>query len=166
MRRLMAVVIFGLWLLSGCGRPTVPPREAAFASQVPFRVLPGLRLVSPQIVKYGKGYYAIVMGLENESGEYIWFPTTQHGARSFIYSESESRWVELEDREIGFEVEEILPPKGKEKWWFGIIRVAPILPPDVQPPVTIRVVVVGKIYRDGKPTDEEVGTYLDVTLPP
>jgi len=167
MRRLMAVVIFGLWLLIGCGRPTVLPREAAFVSQVPFRMLPGLRLVSPLTEKYGPGYYFIALGLYNESGEYIWFPDSGYGASSFIYLESEGKWVKLEDRSVYLsEAEKILPPKGKEEWWFGIVSVAPILPPDVQPPVTIRVVVVGRIYRDGKPTDEEVGTYLDVTLPP
>ncbi len=167
MRKLKAVVIFGLCLLGSCGHPSVSPREAVFATQVPFRLLPGLHLEDPQVKKYGDGYYSIVMGLENESGDYIWFPNSRYGTASLIYLESEGKWVELKDRAIYLsDSEEVLAPKSKGEWWFTIVSVDPILPPDIQPPVTVRVVVIGRIYRDGKPTDEEVGTYLDVTLPP
>lgn len=166
MRKLQVVTAIALFLLSSCRRPPESPQEVAFAAQFPFQILPGLRLSDPHVKRYGN-FFSITMGLDNESGEYIWFPTYRCGARSLIYSESEGRWIELQDR--GIEVssrEMVLPPRGKGDWWFTIIGVDPSLPPDVQPPVTIRVIVVGRIYRDGRPTDREVGTYLDVTLQP
>lgn len=37
-------------------------------------------------------------------------------------------------------------------------------PPPLEGPITVRVVVIGEIYRDGRRTGEEVGAYIDVTL--
>lgn len=169
MQRWGSILLLGLWLLSGCGgpTPTMSPRQAAFATQVPFQVLPGLELTTRQLKKYDDGRYSIVVALDNYSDEYIWFPNSRYGARLLMYSELEERWIELEDgSEAPLEREVVLVPLDKEGSSSDLITVNPLLPPGIQPPVTIRIVVVGRIYKDGQPTDQEVGTYLDITLPP
>lgn len=169
MQRLKVFLLLAMWLLNSCEGPTLTmsPRQSAFATQVPFQVLPRLELTTRQLKKYGDGRYSVVMALDNESDEYIWFPNSRYGARSFIYSESEGRWIELQDwGEAPLDMEKVLAPLGKGDSFFDLIVVNPLLPPGVQPPVAIRVVVVGRIYREGRPTDQEVGTYVDITLPP
>ena len=59
----------------------------------------------------------------------------------------------------------ILPQGNDNPVKFGVVEVVPILP-DIHESITLRIILIGKIYRDGEITNEESGAYIDVVLHP
>lgn len=158
-------VLLVLFLMAACGRD-LSSKERAFATLVPVPMDTGLRLKVLEIGKTRSGAPAITLLLENHSKDHIWFLAPQYGTRVFVYSESDGEWVEVEDLSTPVsEVEDILVPKGQGMNWGAPIFVVPSLP-DPHRPVTVRIVVIGEIYRNGRRTGEKVGAYIDVTLKP
>ena len=82
----------------------------------------------------------------------------------FIYEENQ--WVEIANfmkYPDGYLVLSSLGDNPFSK--YGAPAVDPILP-DTSKPVTIRIILVGNIYRDGQITDEKTAAYIDVELKP
>jgi hypothetical protein len=104
----------------------------------------------------------IDIDVENISVDAIWFEPGC-GARIWIYDEVKGKWTEVRDKIVNSGVGTVVEPKGKEPS-RTLAGVEPDLPQG-NDPITIRVTVMGKVYRDGKITDEDVGGWVDVTLP-
>ena len=153
-----------LFLIVACGKG-ISPDEEAFATLVPGSMNTGLRLKLVEVNETLSGAPTITLFLENHSSDQVWFLAPQYGARIFVYSQSNGKWVEVDDLSTPVsEVEDILVPKGQGINWGAEVFVVPSIP-DARAPVTVRIVVTGEVYRDGQRTGEEVGAYIDVTLP-
>ena len=153
-----------LSLLVACGKG-VSRQEGTFATLVPVSMNTGLRLKLLEVRDASTAAPTITVLIENHSNDRIWFLAPGYGARIFVYSDSSGAWVEVDDRIVSAsESEDILVPKGQGMNWGAPLSVGPSIP-DTRRPVTVRIVVIGEIYRDGQRTGEEVGAYIDVTLP-
>jgi hypothetical protein len=86
-----------------------------------------------------------------------------YGARMFLYRNEE--WVEIPNIMHYPEGHIILSPAGNDPFKEGEAGVDPILPDEKQP-ATIRIYLVGHIYRDGQITPEVTASYIDVELEP
>lgn len=152
-----------LFLIVACGKG-VSPDEEAFATLVPVSMNTGLRLKLVEIGETLSGDPKITLFLENHSNDQVWFLDPLYGVRIFVYSESSGEWIEVENRVVPIsEGEDILVPKGQGINWGADVLAVPSIP-DIRKAVTVRIVVTGEIYRDGRRTGEEVGAYIDVTL--
>lgn len=159
-------VLLVLFLMAACGKE-LSSKERAFATLVPVPMDTGLRLKLVEVGETLSGAPKITLFLENHSNDQVWFLAPQYGARIFVYSESNGEWVEVDNLSTPaseeYIVEDILVPKGQGINWGARILVVPSIP-DTRGPVTVRIVVIGEIYRDGRRTGEEVGAYIDVIL--
>ena len=154
-------------LISSCGTPT--SSEALFAATVPVRMDDELYLELVEIEYSFFGQPSVVLILENRSNESFWFPQPAYGTRIFTFSESDSAWVEVGEQyfiDLSEEEADILVPQGQEGHSSTLVVVHPDIPANNNEPVTLRIVVVGKVYKNGVPAGEEVGNYIDVTLQP
>jgi len=87
-----------------------------------------------------------------------------YGARMFIYEEPQ--WVEIANFMKYPDGYLVLTPSSDDSFSkYGAPAVDPILP-DTSKPVTVRIILVGNIYRDGQITDEKTAAYIDVELKP
>jgi hypothetical protein len=161
----------------GCGKsdglPTsevmlIPTREAAFATEFPvgeMNSLIRLRVAAEASddLRIGSTIDLIV---ENESRETIWFPVN-YGTRILTYSVSSGTWTDVANLVryySGNGSEILLHPRGE----VFSDRYIPIKP-DITTTgrlTDIRVVVIGRIYKDGAPSDSQVGAYIDIGLRP
>ncbi len=164
--RIYLVMFLALALMVACGGEN-SSKERAFATLVPVPMDTGLRLEVVEVDETPSGAPRITLLLENRSGDQVWFPSPLYGARVFVYSESSAEWDEVENHVIPASEggEDILVPKGEGINWIAGVLVVPSIP-DASRAVTLRIVVIGEIYREGRRTGEEVGAYLDVTLRP
>lgn len=159
-------VLLVLFLMAACGRD-LSAKERAFATLVPVPMDTGLQLKLVEVRDASTAAPTITLLIENHSNDQIWFLAPGYGARIFVYSESSGAWVEIGDRIVSAsESEDILVPKGQGINYGAIVSVGPSFTPDTRRPVTVRIVVIGEIYRDGRRTGEKVGAYIDVTLQP
>jgi len=143
---------------------TRPEKEVAFAEVGPIQGVNGRLKLTPLELSG-----PVIQGsefdidIENISVDAIWF-APDRGAKIWIYDEVEGKWTEIRNKIVYSGVGTVVEPKGNEP-----SRTLAIIEPDLpqgNAPITIRVTVMGKVYRDGKPTDEDVGGWVDVTLPP
>lgn len=82
------------------------------------------------------------------------------------YQKKEYIWVELDNvPETRNDGEVLLYPHSESPFNNGAASIIPIIE-DQTKPVKLRVVVVGRIYKDEKKTAQLVGAYLDVWLYP
>ena len=103
----------------------------------------------------------------NLSEQDICFPTG-FNAQIFMYHEETNQWLEIEDQLIyANEKDIIVKPLDKETGLKNShsFSLYPDLS-DLEPPVELRIVIVGNICEEGTITDEKVGAYLDVIFPP
>jgi hypothetical protein len=157
-------VFLVLFLMAACGKGLSSEKERAFAALVPVPTDTGLRLRLIEVRDGSSAYPTITLSVENHSNDQVWFLAPGYGARMFVYSESDEGWIEVDDRVVSAsESEDILVPKGHGMNWGAILSVGPSIP-DTNKTVTVRVVVIGEIYRDGRRTGEAVGAYTDVTI--
>jgi len=164
--RIYLGVFLVLFLMAACGKEELSSQEKAFATLVPVPMDTGLRLKLVDVRDASSAAPTIDLLIENHSNDQVWFLAPGYGARIFIYSELDGEWVEVDDRIVSAsESEDILVPKGEGINWGAIASVGPSIP-DTNETMTVRVVVTGEIYRDGRRTGEEVGAYIDVTLQP
>jgi hypothetical protein len=171
MRRILVylnVLAVILLMTTTCGgKNTSSQEEIAFATLIPIPMNEGVHL---KLVEVRDGIEGgpptITFILENRSNERLWFPSPGYGAQIFVYSKPTGEWQKVKDLSIYMsESENILVPKGEGINWRDWVGVTPDLS-DTSGAVTVRVVVIGKVYRDGSPTDEKMGTYIDVKLKP
>ena len=88
------------------------------------------------------------------------------GTKLFTYSQADAKWDEVENRgEYGVKTDIVLDDKAHGTNWQGIIYVWPNLSKGQQP-VSVRVVVVGKLQSSNPSPNDDVAAYVDVTLPP
>jgi hypothetical protein len=88
------------------------------------------------------------------------------GTKLFTYSPADAKWVLVENQgEYGVKTDIVLDDKEHGPNWQGILYVWPNLPKGQQP-VTVRVVVVGKLQSNNPSPKDDVAAYIDVTLPP
>lgn len=161
--RIYLGVLLVLFLMAACGKE-LSSQERAFATLVPVSMDTGLRLKLMEVRDTSRAAPTITLLIENHSNDQVWFLAPGYGARIFVYSESDGKWVEVDDRIVSAsESEDILVPKGRGMNWGAIVSVGPSIP-DTDGAVAVRVVVTGEIYRDGRRTGEEVGAYIDVIL--
>jgi hypothetical protein len=83
--------------------------------------------------------------------------------------EDGNRWIELRNRTIYAGNDIILSPKGNDLRASALLTLSPnqLVFPDVlisTPTKSIRVVVLGKVYRENEPANERIGAYFDVDL--
>lgn len=105
---------------------------------------------------------SISLAIKIISSEQIWFESN-YGARLFI-AEGD-KWEEIRNGENYPEGSFILAPTGNDYFKVGATAIWPQLP-DTTKPVTLRVILVGNVYRNGQMTDEVTAGYVDVNLKP
>jgi hypothetical protein len=96
------------------------------------------------------------------SEEQIAFPP-DYGARMFIYENNQ--WKEVANFMTYPEGSIILSPRKGNYLNDGSANLDPMLT-DATHPVTLRIILVGNIYRDGQVTNEKTAAYIDVNLTP
>lgn len=89
--------------------------------------------------------------------------SNDYGAQMFLYQNKE--WVEIPNFARYPEGSIILSPADNDPYKLGNALVFPILPDENQP-ATIRIFLVGHIYRDGQITNDLAGASIDVVLSP
>jgi len=151
---------------SKLAEPLDPAQVDAFATAIQVGDMnTGMRLglvtEQPDNLKVGS---VIELFVENQSDETVWFPV-DYGTQILTYSALDGSWTEVGNRVTYHAYKDvILDAKGGI---FDRHKVA--VWPDLSStgkPVDIRVVVIGKIYKDGAPSDRPAGAYMDITLQP
>jgi len=95
------------------------------------------------------------------SEDSILFPPN-YGAR--IFQLKNQKWVELTNL-VKYQEGDILLQSSENPFDWGFTIVFPDIA-DIHEPAKVRVVLIGHIVRDGKATDDLVGSYVDVNLKP
>jgi hypothetical protein len=162
--RILFLLMCILVLASACSSDKRPEKEVAFGEVVPVQGMNERIKLTPLVLTGpDKQVSEIDIDVENISVDAIWFEP-DHGVRIWIYDEVKGKWTEVRNKIVFSGVGAVVEPKGKEP-----SRTLALIVPDLpqgNAPITIRVSVMGKVYRDGKITDEDVGGWVDVTLPP
>jgi len=163
--RICGVILALFIMISACGKD-ISVQERAFSKIIPAHLDTGLNLKLLEVRDASSMSPTITLLIENRSNDQVWFLAPKYGSRLFVYSESDEKWIEIENRIISVtESGDILVPKGQGMNWVAVVSVVPTIS-DTDKTVTVRVVVVGEVYRDGQRTGEKVGAYTDVTLQP
>jgi hypothetical protein len=115
----------------------------------------------------------IPLEIKNLSNELIVF-SEDVALRFFTYDEMKKQWIEIDkvNKEYwpelppGVKPETYLYPKGPDHP-LGLIGLSdkPALE-GLSSPERIRILVIGDIYTDDKPSGKQAGAYLDVTIKP
>jgi hypothetical protein len=82
------------------------------------------------------------------------------GARMFV--NSNQKWIEVQNFMGYQDTKTLLSRKDGE---FGEADLSPVLP-DPLKATTVRIFLVGNIFRDGKVTDQKTAGYIDINLTP
>jgi hypothetical protein len=142
------------------------PEDSAFATAVPIGEMnTKMKLrVAKELEPELKIDSSVALILENLSKEEIGFQG-RYGLRIFVYSTPGEEWIEVKDRYPPYIKNP--PPLDPQGGDFSemVINVRPVLTNEGKP-ITVRILVVGTIYRNGAPTAEEVGAYTEVVLNP
>jgi hypothetical protein len=161
----LTIVIALAVSICGCGLITdTITRDDDFKQIVPeLELNTAIRLlISDQLTNEFTIGYSFDLLLENTSEHQVWFPQG-YGLRVFSYSEDSKEWIELQNRvEYVSGIEDILDPHGKGNW-LAVVSANPEITKSIEP-VSVRILVVGEIFTGGRPTGEQVGAYIDVSL--
>jgi len=150
--------------ISGCKNKPVIPEELLSTLGIPAsEINTRLRLTAPDSLNTHKPEDIITLTVEAISDDQVIFPN-DFGARMFIYESS--KWIEVKNF-MGY------PPGGtfllsKTADPFHrqlLASVSPILS-DPGKATTVRIFLIGNIYRNGKATDEKTSGYIDFNLIP
>jgi hypothetical protein len=103
--------------------------------------------------------------LENFSKDKIRFPG-DYGIKIYSYNNISNSWEVIGNDITYFPLgNPQVSPKGTD--FPGIIGISAVpMIVNEGKPVDIRVIVIGSVVRDGTPTSEQVGAYVDLTLQP
>jgi len=163
---LSITVLSFLFLLTGCQISKSSKQEATFKELFPnIEMNSKIRFWDPKIeAKPFKIGDPVFLTLENLTTDKIVFPS-DYGIKIYNLSKA-GGWIEIPN-DVKYR------PKGnpqvspKETDMPGITGI-PLLPEltNEGKPIVIRVAVVGTVYHDNVPTNEQVGAYVDVTLQP
>jgi hypothetical protein len=109
--------------------------------------------------KIGDG---VALNVDNISTEPVSFQY-DFGAKIFVLQDK--KWVEIPNLMKYPEGDLLLYPSQGGPFMQGEADVDPILS-DTNQPVTIRIVLIGNIYRDGQITNDQTAAFIDVDLKP
>ena len=144
-------------LLGACdAKPVLPPEFDFPPEEINTRV----QLAALSSLNTFQTHNSVQVVIEVISDDQIAF---DYDARIFIYQDQQ--WVEVENLTTYPEEKQILSPARGDPYKLGMTSVYPILP-DPSRAVTLRLVVVGNIVRDGQITEEQTAAYIDVELRP
>jgi hypothetical protein len=120
-----------------------------------------LRLWAPSEINDYKINEPISLAVEVVGREQVIF-ARDYGNRMFRYMDGD--WLEVENVPTNWgEGQFLLSPSNGDPLEWGDTGVFPWFE-GVDGPIRLRIIVVGHTYRDGAPTQEKVGAYVDVTL--
>lgn len=123
--------------------------------------LPGLErgFYKPKIGEF------ITLILNNPSNKIIVFPA-DYGLNMYLYNNEDQTWIQVKNLEkYSQEENKQVSPIGESSLNQILVSALPGLD-TTSAPIDLRVVVIGTIYKDGIPTDKQVGAYTDITLQP
>jgi hypothetical protein len=155
-----------LFLLAGCSITMSSKQEAAFKELFPnIEMNSKIRFWDPKTAnetfRIGD---SVDLTLENLTKDKIVFPG-DYGVKIFTFNNTGS-WTDIPNRGKYFPPgNRQVSPKGDGMPGVIGIGLSPALTSKGKP-IVIRVAVVGTVYHDNVPTDEQVGAYVDVTLQP
>ena len=103
----------------------------------------------------------VTLSIVNVSEDRIIFDS-HYGIRIFMYEKE--KWIEIKNQLIRLNTENIiLVPNKVDTTATGTITILPKLNSQSNR-LTIRVYVVGYLYKDNKKTDEKAGAFIDIVL--
>ena len=154
--------------ISGCGSPPLSNKEQEFANiiSIPYDDLNDmLRLTIPRGLDDFKIGNSIDVELVNDSRDIILF-SSDFGINLFTYDVTTDKWVEIKNLVEYLPVGDYeLHPMSNDSLDGPVISVYPELQ-DFTQSITIRVLIVGEVIREGTPTNVFAGSYIDITLSP
>lgn len=121
-----------------------------------------IRISAPEGWNTYKTNDDISLDIKIISEEEIAFPSN-YGARLFTRRNHE--WIEIANLTHYPEGIFLLVPYDNKPFNIGATSVFPILS-DPSEPITIRIILVGNVFKDGQVTDEVTAGYVDVDLKP
>jgi hypothetical protein len=121
-----------------------------------------LELLAPDGWNKFKSGFPITLAVKGISSDQILF-NSDYGARLFIYKDN--NWIEISNGEEYPEGSTILYPFENNYLRIAAVNLWPKLQ-DTTKPVSVRVILVGNVYRNGQMTDEVTAGYIDVNLKP
>jgi len=174
MKRLHLVVAsfsLVLWFFTACQGTETIQREEAFAELYPAVSLnQSLKLANPVLLQDNKPLEfsigdLVELDLINLSDNVIRFPVDL-GLEIYTYDDQTNRWNSVENAvEYKYDSHYFLLNSKDTLPFFADVPLYPVLPMQNEP-IVIRVVVIGEVLRNGEPSGEQTGAYVDVTMMP
>jgi len=157
---LLYLTVFSHLLTSCQSLPAMPelPDVGIPAEEINKRI----KLIAPQEWNTFKTGEVIGISVEVISEDQIAF---QHDYDVLIFALKDREWVEVPNLMNYPEGYVLLSKPNGEPFKRGDARVDPILP-DLDKNVTVRIIIVGNIYRDGQITEDQTAAYIDLELKP
>ncbi len=165
------IVLSLLISLAACSNKASKQKEDSFTKLLPIPTgdmndeiklsLPGLErgFYKPKIGEF------ITLVLNNQSNKTIVFPA-DYGLKMYLYNNEKQTWIEVKNLEK-YSTEEYKQVSPIDEGSLSQILVSALPSLDkTSDPIDMRVMVIGTIYKDGTPTDKQVGAYTDITLQP
>jgi hypothetical protein len=150
--------------LSGCNnKPEIPVELLTSLGISASEINSRLRLTAPDSINTHKPEDTITLTVEVISEDQVVFPN-DFGARMFIYDGS--KWLEVKNfmgypSDATFLLSKTADPLHRQL----IASVSPILP-DPSKATTVRIFLIGNIYRNGNATNEKTAGYIDFNIIP
>ena len=164
------IVLSVLISLVACSNKASKQKEDSFSKLLPIPLgdmndeiklsLPGLErgFYKPKIGEF------ITLVLNNQSNKIIVF-AADYGLEMYMLNENQT-WIEVKNLEkYSPEENKQVSPLGEGSLSQLLVSALPALD-KTSNPIDLRVLVIGTIYKDGIPTDKQVGAYTDITLQP
>lgn len=104
----------------------------------------------------------VMLAVKGISSDQVLFKS-DYGARLFILQDN--NWKEISNGVDYSDGNIVLYPFENNYLNYGSVVLRPRLP-DSTKPVTVRIILVGNIYRNGQMTNEVTAGYIDVNLKP
>ena len=165
------IVLSLLISLAACSNKASKQKENLFTKLLPISTgdmndeiklsLPGLErgFYKPKIGEF------ITLVLNNQSNKTIVFPA-DYGLKMYLYNDEDQEWIEVKNLEkYSPEENKQVSPIDEGSLSQLLVSALPGLD-KTSNPIDLRVMVIGTIYKDGTPTDKQVGAYTDITLQP
>lgn len=167
----VASLFLALWFCTACQDSGKMQREKAFAELYPsVKLNQSLKLDIPVLLQDNKPLEffigdSVELDLINLSDNVIRFPVG-FGLEIYAYNDQTNQWDSIENEgEYKSNAQYILLNSKDTLPFFTGMGLHPILPMQDEP-IVIRVVVIGEVLRDGEPSGEQTGAYVDVTIMP
>lgn len=167
----IAILFLTLWFFISCQASGKIQREEAFTELFPVVSLnQSLRLDIPILLQDNKPLEfsigdSVELDLINLSDTVIQFPVG-FGLEIYTFNNQANRWDSVENAvEYKSNAEYILLDSKDTPTFFRGVGLHPVLSLQ-NDPIVIRVVVIGEVLRNGEPSGEQVGAYVDVTMMP